>query len=155
MHENCIIFGDFNFVTSILDRSSNTLNSVDKQTSETWQNFENNFELQDAFRLTNPKRRIYSFFSKVNKQIRSRIDRMFISTNISGKVISSAYIATNLSDHKIYKTIFSPEVEIGMGLWVFNNQLLLDETFSKRLIDIIEAHINANDVINPKLGLDI
>ena len=41
---------------------------------------------------------------------------MYISANMSGKIISSTYIATNLSDHKIYKTTFSPEVEIGMGL---------------------------------------
>ena len=72
--ENCILLGDFNFVTSILDRNSQRLNRIDTETLKTWNPFENDFCLQDCFRLTNPGRRLYTFGSRSDKKIKSRID---------------------------------------------------------------------------------
>ena len=155
LNENCIILGDFNFVTNILDRNSMALNNIDRQSTETWQNFEDRFEFQDAFRLTNPKRRIYSFFSRRCRKICSRIDRMYISSNLCGKIMSSSYVSSDLSDHKIYKTIISPEVDIGRGLWVFNNQLLNDQLFVEEVNEIIQNHETENEFEDSRVSWDI
>ena len=64
---NIIILGDLNFVTNNLDRNYNKLNSIDSQTNPVWENFENKINLLDAFRTTNPKRRLYSHTSKSDK----------------------------------------------------------------------------------------
>ena len=45
--ENLLILGDFNFVTSILDRNSQKLNNVDLETNKTWGSFENQSHIQD------------------------------------------------------------------------------------------------------------
>jgi len=113
--EKCFIIGDFNFVTNILDRNSMSLNNTDLQSTRSWQDLEGNFGFQDAFRLSNPKRRVYSFCSRANQKFLSRIDRLYISSHFCSKILSSSYITTSLSDHKIYKTSFSPEVDMGNG----------------------------------------
>ena len=61
--DNCLLIGDWDFVTSILDRNKNALNRVDMGTLKTGGKFEQDFSLQDTFRLTNPTRHIYSYNS--------------------------------------------------------------------------------------------
>jgi exonuclease III len=137
--ENCIILGDFNFVTSILDRNSQTLNRVDIETNKTWGPFENEYNLQDCYRLTNPARRQYSYTSKINQKSRSRIDRVYVSTNLCGRIISSTFINTLVSDHKIYKIKLATQIKKGPGLWIFNNTLLSDNTFTTPARELINS----------------
>ena len=59
--ENNIIVGDFNFVTSVLDRNSSSLNQIDQLYKSTWQNLEIKHHFLNVFRKLYPKRRLCSF----------------------------------------------------------------------------------------------
>ena len=140
--ESCIVLGDFNFVTSILDRNSQTMNRTDIETSKLWDPFEENLALQDSFRINNPSRRLYTLTSKSNKKFMSRIDRVYITANLSGKIVSSTFIYTKLSDHKIVKVKLASDMEKGAGLWVFNNSLLKDNIYITDTTTIIRDCMN-------------
>ena len=152
--DKCIILGDFNFVTNILDRNNPSLNCIDKETAKVWEPFESAYNFQDAFRLTNPKKRIYSFTSRANKKLKSRIDRCYLSQDLCGKVISSSYISSNSSDHRIYKIRLANEIEKGPGLWIFNNQLLKDSIFINSIKNIISIHKTQNLTENVRFNWD-
>ena len=44
--DKCIILGDFNFVTNILDRNNPSLNCIDKETAKVWEPFESAYNFQ-------------------------------------------------------------------------------------------------------------
>lgn len=144
--DNILILGDFNFVASVLDRNSQTLNRTDLETKMIWDPFENECALHDCFRLTNPNRRLYTYLSKNNKKIKSRIDRIFISANLTGKVLSSRFIQNNASDHKIIKVKLANYVNKGPGLWVFNNTLLEDNEYIDHVNNIIRDEKNKREM---------
>ena len=78
--EQCLILGDFNFVTSILDRNSHNLNRIDLCSSKEWEFFEDTLQFQDTFRLTNHANRKYTWTSKANKKLKARLDRILYCT---------------------------------------------------------------------------
>ena len=113
--ENSIIMGDFNFVTSILDRNSQSMNRTDLETSKEWINFEEISNFQDTFRLTHPVKRLYSITLKSNQKIKARIDRIYCTSGLCGKIISTNFIPTLLSDHKIVKVKIAKHIDKGRG----------------------------------------
>ena len=144
--DSCLILGDFNFVTSILDRNGSKMNRTDIETSRDWNNFEDQFNLQDTFRLTNPTRRLYTLIFKANNKIKSRIDRVYCSQDLSGKILSSSFTITNLSDHKILKVKMATKIEKGNGLWIFNNLYLNDQSYCREIEQIASNFVyNQND----------
>ena len=146
--ENIIVLGDFNFVTSSLDRNTNKLNGIDINTSRVWNHFEQLFDLHDTFRLTNPSLRRYSFTSRANKSIKSRIDRMYVSSNICGKITSSTYVVNNASDHRLHKVKFAIDIERGPGIWIFNNTLLEDIDYCTAIRRIIADFENMRPILS-------
>jgi len=140
--ENITILGDFNFVTSILDRNSQSLNRNDLETMKNWIPFEGKYNLQDSFRLNQPHRRLYSFSSRANATIKSRIDRIYLSSNLCGKALSTNYFLNSGSDHKIVKLKMAFDVEKGPGLWVFNNTVLKDDEYTTEVKHIINESSN-------------
>ena len=135
--EKTLIIGDFNFVTNILDRNSQILNRTDIESTKTWEEIESDFNLQETFRLLNPHKRIYSFTSRTNKAIKSRIDRMYVSQVLCGKITSITYRYTNISDHKMLRMKISSNIDRGPGLWIFNNTLLEDTLYNNGIDNII------------------
>ena len=147
--DNIIVVGDFNFVNSSLDRNSNNLNTVDLNTSKVWDNVEQGLNIQDTFRVTNPGLRRYSFTSRVNNKTKSRIDRLYASSNICGRIISSKYIYSKASDHKIYKVKFASDIEKGPGIWIFNNTLLSDGDYTSSVNRLVrEFETNMRQILN-------
>lgn len=143
--EDCIILGDLNFVNSILDRNSQTLNRTDTATSKIWDAFEDENDFQDALRIINPSRRIYSFESKRDKKIKARLDRVYISSNLVGRVLSNNFISTKLSDHKMIKVKLAAIIEKGPGLWIFNNSLLRNLEYKSEINDMIDTTMNQSE----------
>ena len=137
--ESCIIMGDFNFVTSILDRNSQSMNRTDLETSKEWGSFEENFNFQDTFRLTNPSKRLYSLILKSNKKVKARIDRVYCTSDLCGKILSTSFIPSLLSDHKIVKIKMAINIDKGRGLWVFNNSYLKEEAYCTKIKEISES----------------
>ena len=135
VHEISILIGDFNFVTSTLDRNSNKLNNVDEACKGLWSDIENSLNLIDCFRVTNKVRRLYTFTSPTSSK--SRIDRIYISTAVSGNILSTSFQNTNVSDHKIVRTRFKQAVIKGPGSYIINKSLLYDNSFISGFRDII------------------
>ena len=126
--ENIIILGDFNFVTMRIDRNNHTLNAIDNAALKPWTELEDECNLLDSFRITNPKRIMYTY-THTDKKSKSRLDRMYISTDLASKVEASNFETSCFSDHKIVTIRIANKVERGFGSWIFNNSLLKDIDF--------------------------
>lgn len=127
--ENVLIFGDFNFVVSPIDRNSRTLNSIDHSASTYWVSLENSLGLKDCFRITNPKRILYTY-SHTDGRSKSRIDRIYATEDILCRIEASNFEGSCFSDHKIVRLRIGNCVERGPGSWIFNNSLLRDQQFT-------------------------
>ena len=149
-----MIVGDFNFVTSLLDRNSSSFTATDNMYRHEWEKLEINLGLLDSFRITNPKRRLYSY-THTNGTSRSRIDRIYVSNDLQGKIMSSTYDNVFSSDHKILNLKFAQEIDTGPGQWIFNNTLLEDKVFVDGVKEIISQYkLNINDFPDSKVRWD-
>ena len=80
--EQVSIIGDFNFVTLRIDRNSHALNAIDNAALQPWIELEDECNLLDSFRITNPKRIMYTY-THTDKKAKSRLDRMYVSTDLA------------------------------------------------------------------------
>jgi len=146
--DSCLVLGDFNFVTSILDRNNKKMNRTDIETSREWELFEDNFSFQDTFRLTNPANRLYTFTSKVNQKFKARLDRVYCTPDICGKIMSTSFIVTCLSDHKIVKVKMATFIDKGRGLWIINNSYMEDTQYHNGIREIAENITFENELFD-------
>ena len=135
--ENIYFLGDFNFVTSTLDRNSRTLNSVDELAGDSWKSLEASLELADSFRVNNPSKIAYSY-THTNKVSRSRIDRIFVSTLTTSRIVRHNFEVSQFSDHKVIRLKITANIEMGEGHWVFNDLMLKDENFVTQMTRTIQ-----------------
>ena len=142
---NVLLCGDFNFVTSLLDRNSSHFTSVDNNYRQEWAKFQLNIGLIDAFRVTSPKKRQYTYLH-TNGTSRARLDRIYVSEELVSKIASNTTEHAFESDHKIVDLNLARKVDIGPGNWIFNNSLLADENFVKEIKEVIKSYEdNSND----------
>ena len=133
--KNVIIIGDLNFVISILDRNVQ-LNSIDNLATPYFTELQERTGIIDSFRLTNPKRRLYTYYH-TDRRSKSRIDRIYLNVELSSRVEATNFEYTSLSDHKIVRLRIGNNVERGPGSWIFNNTLLNDITFCNKMSNAI------------------
>ena len=138
---NSIIVGDFNFVTSTMDRNTNIFTAADKMYTKDWLKLEIDLGLVDAFRVTNPKRRLYTF-THTNGKSKSRIDRMYLSGDVQGKIESSVVDNCFCSDHKIVRLRLASEINVGPGQWVLNNLYLQNTAYIDSIKNVIKEYSN-------------
>lgn len=138
--QNICILGDFNYVTSTLDRNSSKYTVNDDIYKTKWDTIEIEAELVDCFRKTYKNRRLYSFSSSAHAK--SRIDRIYISNKSSGKVECTYFESSDASDHKIVRVKLARDIKRGPGQYIFNNTLLQGETFVRGIKDLIEEFKN-------------
>ena len=134
--KNLYFLGDFNFVTSTLDRNSNMLNRIDESASEVWKDLEIRLDITDSFRANNPQKRAYSY-THTNRKSRSRIDRIFIPVSQAHKIERLNFEASQYSDHKLIYLKMADDIEMGEGHWVFNNLLTDDDDFETLMIKTV------------------
>ena len=135
IQNNLFCFGDYNFVTSPLDRNTNKLNSNNTLCTQIWNDLEATSDLVDSFRVTNKIKRLYTFSSPTNSK--SRLDRVFVPTSWSGKIISTVFENVQVSDHKIVRTKIGQSEKKGPGIYIFNNTLLDDPVYVQNIRNII------------------
>ena len=133
-NEDNFFIGDYNFVTSLMDRNTNHLNAGDISCKSLWGEVETKYGLVDSFRITNKVRRLYTYSSPTHSK--SRIDRIYIPTSFSGKIISTIFENTDVSDHKIVKSIFKQPIKRGPGNFIINTTLLDDPIFVNEVKEI-------------------
>ena len=68
--------GDFNFVTSLLDRNSSSFTSIDNYYRYEWGKCQLDLGLIDAFRVTNPKCGYYTY-THTNGTSKACLDRIY------------------------------------------------------------------------------
>ena len=147
-----ILCGDFNFVTSLLDRNSSTFTSVDNNYRHEWGKIQLELELIDCFRVTNPKRRYYTY-THTNGTSRARLDRIYVSKDLVGKILTNTIDYASESDHKIVNVSLGRNIEKGPGQWIFNNTLLKDDKFSDEIRAIIKDFVENKDDFGSKMVL--
>lgn len=136
-NENCILGGDFNTSLSSTDRY-NTIHKIDNAYNAllnlmTLQN------MTDIWRKRYPHSRTYSWKRFINHDYKmSRIDYFIISKNLQKSVNQIYYRDTSLSDHSfvILKMKFHEPVR-GPGVWVLNNQVLAEQEYRNKVVEII------------------
>ena len=113
-----------------------------------------NFGVFDTFRQKNPSKREYSWETLNPSVIKERIDVIFMSNSLQDFITETGIVPVHktCSDHGI------PFVKIqgfgipsrGPGLWKFNNQLLLDQSFVSELKEQLPKGINEGENDLPK-----
>lgn len=141
-----ILAGDFNQVLDgALDKSkfSGTRTSTPKDRAAVHTLMEDN-GLIDVWRLVNPRKQEYSFYSHCHKSY-SRIDFILISQNLIHSVIDSNINAMSLSDHapvELCVNIHSDRLR--RGRWRMNTFLLHDEVFNNELAADLSSFFEIN-----------
>ena len=103
----------------------------------------------DAFRVSNPKKRAYTY-RHTNGKSCSRIDRIYLSSECTGKIISNKFEYSSESDHQIVHMNLAKKVSIGPSQWIFNNTLLQDEKFTTEIEEIIRSFTECKDDFQSK-----
>ena len=67
-----------------------------------------------------------------------------MSSNILGRVQKLIFENIKESDHKLVILTFKNKVEMGPGIWIFNNTLLSDPSFTNEVKAIINTYKNEN-----------
>lgn len=141
---NIIILGDLNFVTSTLDRNSNTYTAADIMYKNEWNKLEIQLGMMDSFRVTNPKRRFYTY-THTNGISKARLDRIYVSNDLLGLIESTKMENAFESDHRIVRLKLAKNIETGPGQWIFNNTLLKNEIFANEVKKIIKSFNDNKD----------
>lgn len=140
--DNCNIMwgGDFNLVLNTkLDRYNSMINNT--KSLEIIQQYMNDAELNDVWRIKNPEKTTYTWFRR-SPLAMSRIDYFLISTSIMSKVLNTKIIATPCSDHSMLMlTIQCSAAPRGPGLWQLNTSHLTNKEFLMDLTRDIEHYI--------------
>ena len=61
-----------------------------------------------------------------------------MSSNLCGRIISSVFEATKLSDHKIIRVKYAMNIDKGPGMWIFNETLLNDTNYTQHVDQIMD-----------------
>jgi hypothetical protein len=147
--ENVMVIGDFNFVSSPLDRNNSQFSGVDNNYRHEWTKLQLECGLTDAFRVSNPKKRAYTY-RHTNGKSCSRIDRIYLSSECTGKIISNKFEYSSESDHQIVHMNLAKKVSIGPSQWIFNNKLLQDEKFTTEIEELIRSFTECKDDFQSK-----
>ena len=133
-----IMGGDFNCVTDInLDRSR-VISKVDSSVNKLKEAI-NTFQLRDIWRHHNPDKKEFTFYSNVGTG--SRLDRFYVTRNLTSNVIQSEINNFAHSDHnKITMKIDLSEIERGPGIWKINNAYLKDPKYVEQITHIWHQH---------------
>lgn len=141
-----IVGGDLNLVSDAnVDRSGNPLAS-DRTSSAAFSEMRRSLALTDVWRLVNPEKRQYTFYSNAHNTY-SRIDYLLISSTHTMNIIDTEIHSILISDHAPLSMTFSPvfNYQHRTKQWRFNNSLLQDEEFvsliSQRISEFFEINM--------------
>ena len=141
---NNILTGDFNFVENDLDRSGK-LFEKDKQATNAWNREMAEIDLIDPFRQKYPNKKMWSFISK-SYNTGSRIDRVYVTENISKNIIKYKHINVGrISDHRILTFSIKSKIEIGKSYWKMDTSILKDKKYKEEIKQLLREMENLNE----------
>ena len=132
-----MICGDFNITLNPDLDSYNYYHVNNPNAREKLMEIMNDLNLVDYFRILNPDKRVYTWHKKIPFK-QGRLDYILISENLSNIVEKFSIKAGYRSDHSIVVLELKfNSFERGRGLWKFNNSLLLDKVYVKKVKETI------------------
>lgn len=139
-----IFGGDFNCcLDPVLDRSSSR-RCITSKSSIYLKSFFSEYGLADVWRLLNPQKRGYYFFSSVHHSY-SRIDYFILDNALIPKVQSCTYQSIIISDHApLILDLTVHNCPAPRRHWRFNTSLLADEGFISYTTDQINFFFSVN-----------
>ena len=138
-----IVGGDWNFVENLkLDKFGGNEKEGDSG-SVIFKQIKEALCIKDPFRHLNKDAKVYTWFDEVS-QIKTRLDRFYMDKFLIDKVSSVYTTYSGVSDHYSVKMKLnfsnSKYFRSGRGIWKFNNNLLENEEFIRK----IEHYFNSN-----------
>ena len=124
---NLILLGDFNTTLNKLDRTSGE--NFDTDVQKELQGILSEFDLEDHWRLQNPKERVYTHYHG-RTDTYARLDRAYTTT----KIRTDIHITHNINSfsdhyHSVILKRSNKDLERGKGYWILNNALLKDSVY--------------------------
>jgi ribonuclease HI/exonuclease III len=130
------MLGDLNVTEDPIDRSPPRLD--DPSAIDALRETRNAWDIQDAWRLTHPNERAYTYRANANgQQIKSRLDRIYISSQLIQQTfhweMTPAPVPT---DHDLVMVKYAPldAPEIGKGRWTLPLHMTENEEFLDTII---------------------
>lgn len=138
------IGGDFNcYLDPLVDRTS-TNSPATKNTSKTLNNLMTSRNIIDVWRLKNPNKKEFSFYSAVHNSY-TRIDYFLTEAVDLSSVHNSEYHARVISDHSPVSLQIKTNLPKNKQKWRFNPQLLLLPDFKDYINKAIQDFFDLND----------
>ena len=137
-----ILTGDFNMVEDpLLDRQGPTVLPQHTAGLRALTALKGQFKLTDSWRAHNPTQRKYTWPTK-HREVRSRLDRIYLSDGLAHPPIQQSFHPTVWSDHKyvtthLYMTKREPR---GPNYWKLNTEVLAEPEYHDHLTQIIQQH---------------
>lgn len=144
-NENLIIMGDFNTVTSEIDRSSRKIDS----TCKSFKDVKSYLNLDDKWRDLNPDKIEYTWFNPGNLLQGSRIDYILTSKITTNYVKEITIINAPVPDHRaVLCNLNYFKNKRGQGYWKLNTSILNEQGYKQGVHGVLHNTIvEYNDVL--------
>ena len=138
-----IMCGDFNMVEDLeMDRHGGRPRPLHTWGMESLQKIKNDFQLVDIWRHRHPNKKQFTWHCPhVGKDIRSRLDRFYASSQICENLNEVVIEPFSWSDHETVIMEFSlpGQTQRGPGYWKLNTTLLKDQDYLNLVKDFWEG----------------
>ena len=154
--KNILIGGDFNTVLNPLLDKRNGNSNYHSKIRKILNDIINSCELNDVWRILNPEKKLFSWFSNTKPRVCSRIDYYLASNSLMNSISYCSYYPGHRTDHSAVLIKLNLNIpKRGPGYFKFNNSLLQDETFLKNIENCIQQTENDNKTCNPETFWDV
>ena len=150
-HDKKVIFaGDFNLIFDKNLESTGGNPLLKKHSLSEIIKLNENLNLCDIWRVCNPHKKLFTFRQKrFTGIIQRRLDYIFVSNSLQESVKNTEILNALSSDHSPVFCSFvnNDTFARGSGVWKFDNSLLLDTEFVKKLkthIKIVKSNFQEN-----------
>jgi exonuclease III len=140
-----VVAGDFNLVQNINIDKHGGLPRTNFKCQKLLKEWMEEEEISDIWRVKNPDKRVYTWISKTQHKVMSRLDFILLSDTLQTNYIDSSIIPGYMSDHACTTlTLRIPEGDRGKGFWKYNSQLSTYPELKTQIESIIKVTIEEN-----------
>ncbi len=136
--DHVIMCGDWNLVQNFELDCCNYVAQNNVHASEQVLNLKHHLNVVDPWRIYNPQLRRYTWFRK-NPVKKARLDFFLISKELMSYIENSTILPGYLTDHSlVLLELRLNDFVRGRGFWRFNNSLLKDPVYIKKVKEVIQ-----------------
>ena len=152
-----IIAGDFNCIlNNDMDKKGGASSHANKKCQGFLNTWIEESNLVDIWRQMHPTLRRYTYHKQRPFPVYSRLDYFLLSEGLTSSITSTSIQPGYCTDHSIITlTLDLINHPRGRGHWKFNNSLLTDMTYIRKMKDVIMDTRNSNQEANDQLLWDL